>query len=197
MRHVIGVTGSVGIGSPIARYVESVGEHYATLFPNAMFRAGNAPGVDQAFQLGVNFVDPTRLTLCLPWPGFEPRSIVEPADWTYDATSSVQSAGNTVLDIKLHGEARHWQLAQDAEWGYWERLGPAAQKLYCRNAMIVDGCTVLLAWPDVSKKGWGGTGHTMRCAEVLDIPVYLLEYSWWWDPKSGQPRGKRLWPRVR
>lgn len=59
------------------------------------------------------------------------------------------------------------------------RLTPAALRFLVRDrALFADHPIGLcLGWPDRSKPGWGGTGHTMRVARHLGVPVHD-----WSDP---------------
>ena len=144
-----------------ALYLESVG--LALVEGGHRIVSGNAPGSDQAFALGASYLDPSRVTLYLPWGSFEKRSGIE---------------GNVLHQVE-EATAEHWDLARRAH-PTWDRLAPTVRRLMVRNAMIVKSATVVLAFPDMMKPGFGGTGHAMRCALELGVPVWLLNEQRWW-----------------
>ena len=47
----------------------------ATLYPDALFRTGNATGSDEAFASGIKEVDPSRLQYVLPYARHRQKSI--------------------------------------------------------------------------------------------------------------------------
>jgi hypothetical protein len=44
-----------------------------------------------------------------------------------------------------------------------------------RNARIVSTSQLVVAWPNRNKIGYGGTGHGMRVAMELGIPIWFAD----------------------
>ena len=136
--------------------------------------SGNAPGADQCFHLGFCMVDVEcqRSELYLPWRGFE-RSHLLPGQRCWLADQATQ---------------RHREVARAAHPAF-DRLKPAVQNLMIRNAMIVmrfdTPVDQVVAFPNSDKRGWGGTGHGIRIAGSLSIPVWLQHQQRWWEPVEG------------
>lgn len=142
-------------------YLESVG--LALIENGHSIASGNAPGSDQAFALGASYLDPSKVTLYLPWSSFEKKAVIE---------------GNVLHQVE-EATAEHQDLARRAHPA-WDRLEPTVRRLMVRNAMIVKSSAVVIAFPDLTKPGLGGTGHAMRCALELGIPVWLLNEQRGW-----------------
>jgi hypothetical protein len=114
---------------------------------------GGAKGVDSAAMNGAARAGVQALVY-YPWPGYKPgtdvphRFVAEPQpDWAK-------------LAAGLHPK--------------WASLSPAAQKLHARNVGIVEKADVVLAWPNPSRPGGGGTGMGIRIADKLGIPCLTL-----------------------
>lgn len=151
--------------------------------------SGNAPGSDQAFARGGSMVDPGLVELCLPWQDFEhakfrPTIIEDP-----DPDADVRCFRGNRIRLAQQATAEHIRIAS---WmhPHFDRARGATKNLFIRNAMMLiaeDGIrsSSVIAWPDRTKPGWSGTGHTMRCARYLGIPVWLAELGRWWGPNEG------------
>jgi len=140
-------------------YLESCGTKLAEEVH--VITTGNAPGADQAFALGASVVDPASVELYLPWTGFEiKKAIPGQKFWTAD-----------------DAEPKHLTAAQEAHPA-WNQCSQGAQKLLVRNAMLIlrfdRKVDQVMAYPNVEKRGWGGTGHAIRVAYNHDIKVHLL-----------------------
>jgi len=153
--------------------------------------SGNAPGSDQAFALGGNLIDSGKVELCLPWKTFEERWIMPtPTEREYPNWRQRGFAAGNTLRLSSAAMYQHLQLAQWHCLGTWSRLRQPVQKLMLRNAMMLiaaDGVssTTVLACPAFHKSGWSGTGHTIRIAGYLGIPVWLVELGRYWRPEEG------------
>jgi hypothetical protein len=151
-------------------YLESVGMHYAE--QGYIITSGNAPGADQAFALGASTVNPDLVELYLPWRNFNAKDAIPGQKfWTADQALP-----------------EHIEVAKGAH-SRWEYLKDSVRKLMIRNAMIVMrfGCPVqqVVAFPNNQKLGWGGTGHGVRCAGMVDVPVFLLNEQRYWSVTEG------------
>lgn len=154
----------------VKTYLESVG---ASLVEQGhIITTGNAPGADQCFALGASLIDETKVELYLPWPRFEAKAVLE---------------GNLVYDASAATEQHQW-LARQAEYNA-QYIAHLVEPLMLRDAMLIarfgEPVAQVIAWPDFKAPRWGGTGHTIRVARLLSIPVYLLERQCWLDPNEG------------
>lgn len=170
-------------------YLESIGMR--TVEGGDLLISGNGRGSDQMYALGGNRVNAEMVELCLPWPKFEERWIAKDPDPSHgpDWRGRGLVGGNR---IRLASQAtfQHVQLANWFCLADLSRLSQGTQKLMVRNAMMLiaeDGSKsdVVLANPNMRARGWGGTGHTMRMAGYLNIPVWLVNRSRWWNPDEG------------
>lgn len=134
---------------------------------------GNAQGSDQCFAMGGNLIESAKVELYLPWGTYEHKAISHSNQvWTAtDATST------------------HIELAKKASSG-WNYISAGVKPLLIRNAMLIKrwekAVEMVYAYPDCTKDGWGGTGHGMRVAASLGIPVWLVNFERYWDPQEGQ-----------
>ena len=146
-----------------------MGAHYAEIAvargQNAVFISGNAPGSDQEFIAGATKVmacntqgvAKLRTILCLPWPGFEKKHI--------NGREEIVLASSATEDQKTLAAQCH---------DNWRNLGQGVQKLCIRNVQIIDTAQMVIANPNESKRGWGGTGHAIMAARCLGVPVFLV-----------------------
>lgn len=118
-------------------------------------RSGNAPGADQAWAAGANTIDPTKVTLCLPWESFEVVA-VHP---------------NNVVRIINSKHQRYFDAVRDTHPNFG-RLSAASLLLHARNAMIVDGAHCVLGALNPGKQGGGGTGGAFRMAQRQGIVTF-------------------------
>jgi hypothetical protein len=153
-------------------YLESIGASYAE--QGCTIVSGNAPGSDQSYALGASLVDGTLVELYLPWPNFERKAVL---------------TGNKFWNASQAWE-RHVELATQASPG-WDHIRDTVKPLCIRNAMIIyrwgTPVDLVIAYPDCSKHGWSGTGHSMRIAASLGIPVWLANKNTFWNPLEGLP----------
>ena len=122
--------------------------------------SGNAPKADQAWARGANAVNAHRVELCLPWAEFEAQS---------------QRMENTIRVLSAPVTARHQryvQIAQTVHGRGWGALSPGTQRLFARNAMIVEGAIAAVGWSNPDKVSGGGTGMAFRVARFLKVPVF-------------------------
>jgi hypothetical protein len=157
-------------------YLESVG----ALLAERGFTvcSGNAPGSDQAYAHGANLVDGRRVELYLPWATFERK-------WV--------DKHNTVW-LASQAWPKHVELAASASPGWDRGVRETVKPLMIRNAMIIfrwgQPVDRVLAYPDCTKHGWSGTGHAMRVAATLGVPVWLVNKGRFWEPTEGMPQEK-------
>jgi hypothetical protein len=116
--------------------------------------SGNAPGADQSWAFGGNSVDPTKVTLCLPWDGFEPHAI--------HPMNGVSTLGSP------KGDHRHYYAEAAAHHPAWAHMTPGGRRLHARNVMMVERVQLVLGWTDWQT---GGTKSTFELARRKGIPV--------------------------
>lgn len=158
-------------------YLEFLGAHYVER--GFILSTGNAPGSDQLYALGAMMVDPTKVELYLPWKTFEKRAVID---------------GNKVWLADQAWE-KHVELAASASPGWDYGIRETVKPLMIRNAMIIyrwaEPVDLVLAYPSYHKHGWSGTGHAMRVAASLGIPVWLVDRGCYWNPAEGMPQENR------
>lgn len=129
--------------------MEDVGEYIARQ-NGCVIATGNAKGADQAFARGGNRVDPMRVWLYLPWGTYESQAVV----WGNKSVTDMEP-GTRLIAARNHPN--------------WENLSFGVKRLMIRNASIVMGSSLVIAYLNHSRKGGGGTGHGWRIAEDLGI----------------------------
>lgn len=131
-------------------------------------RSGYATGADQAFGLGAaqqsEISNQDRWTMYLPWAGFNNAP-----------------KGDSRFQVAFPSDEL-FRIAREAHPA-WDQLNQPAKLLMLRNVMIVGGldlgspATCVIGWTPDARRG-GGTGHAMRVAEMLGIPVFDLASAW-------------------
>ena len=118
--------------------------------------SGNAVGCDQLYANGANSVKPGNVWLYLVNKQHNPDAIV---------------AGN---HLEYESDHPEWAAIAKEYHGAYDKMSPYVQKLFNRNAGIVTNSNVLIAMTHRGKKWGGGTGHDIRIARGLGIPVIDL-----------------------
>lgn len=123
--------------------------------------SGNCAGPDQAFARGGNSVDETKVSLFVPWCGYEAQAI-HPANMVF------------VLDFmdvaRVQAAAEIGQALHPA----WHRLSLAARRMHTRNVLLVQEADRVYGYLNHEKLGKGGTGMGFRVAKHLSIPTWDL-----------------------
>lgn len=130
--------------------LEDIGK--LVVISDCILASGNAEGSDQAYARGGNIVDPGRVHLYLPWYNSHRSAIVE--------------GNETFLPVAASEDTRQLAIRCHPAWAHFTAT---VKDLMVRNAMIVEGSALVIAFPS-RKAGGGGTGHGMRVAEHLMIP---------------------------
>lgn len=135
----------------ILRWMETTGRQIAQA--GYQIITGNAPGADQAWARGANEHDPSKVTLCLPWVGFEsaaikPKNVVVVLDPTSDRGRHCFNLAETIHEA-------------------WFRMTPGGQRCHARNVMIVEDAICVFGYVN-----GGGTRGAFKLADVLDVPAY-------------------------
>ena len=171
----------------------ALGSKLARLFPEAVFRTGNAEGSDTAFAGGVASVDAARIEYIVPHAGMGKkrrctgsRSVdlstlpvtAETRLEQFTVTASPQTARlvrhyrGGRPGLRQRGP-RHLPAPRHAEGGRGRRGGPGAGL----------GGAVLR---EPGRSLAGGTGHTIRVCNALAVPV-AFQHTWlrWLDDADG------------
>lgn len=116
---------------------------------------GNAQGIDSIARNTWNETRPERVTLVLPWAGYN-RDKIHPA--------------NKVLVLDSHPD---WLASVKLYHPAYERLSETETKLHARNYGIIFCSDVVVAFPKDGKES-GGTGQGIRVARALGKRLFVL-----------------------
>ena len=116
---------------------------------------GNADGIDGIARDTWNETYPERVTLVLPWAGYN-RDKIHPAN----KIVVFNGQPDWLLSVKLYHPA-------------YARLSEAEVKLHARNYGIVVSADVVIAFPKDGTES-GGTGQGIRVAKALGKLLYVL-----------------------
>jgi hypothetical protein len=168
--------------------MEALAAHLLRAFPDMIARSGNAEGSDQAWSRGVNSVDPSRLQLVLPVPGYRRDSHHAANDVLalQDAPAAERFAARELT-------REHYVSGHRTGAAAFDRLADYRKHYLDRDALKVLGpsdyrgrrqqATAALFHLDPAKKDGGGTGHTARLCEALGVPWFLSDD--WLDWPAG------------
>jgi len=120
---------------------------------NKQIISGNANGADSLFAQGANLVNSKLVSLYLPEMNHNKIHIC--------------------IDNEIFDQANNPEWAQiAAEYhSYYNYLTPYVKRLFNRNVGIILNSDCVIALPNMAKKGWGGTGHSMRIADAYGKPI--------------------------
>jgi hypothetical protein len=124
---------------------------------NIKLASGNAIGADQAYAQGANFVDETLVYLYLTGKNHNTYAIKEK---------------NNLIYNNDHPE---WVRIAKENHPKYDYLSSNIQNLFNRNAGIVIASDLVIALPSPNKSWGGGTGHGVKIAQQLGIPVWNIK----------------------
>ena len=151
----IACVGSRDIDQTMSEMMEEIGSY--VVLKGHVLASGNATGSDQAYARGGNKINPENVWLYLPWSKYEAEARV---------------CGNLCL-LQADDSESLINLAKRHHGG-WDHLTAGSKKLMVRNAAIVSGANLVIAYPNPKKKWGGGTGHGIKIAKELGIKTILL-----------------------
>lgn len=125
---------------------------------NKRVKSGNAKYCDQLYAQGCNAADPTLVDLYVVNERHNAEAIVK---------------GNNLIFERDHPE---WAAIAQKYHGSYDYMKPYVKSLFNRNAGIVTDSNVVIGFPNLNNKGWGGTGHDFRIANGFNIPVINLAF---------------------
>lgn len=149
----------------------------AHAFPHATFRTGNADGSDTLFAKGVAQVDPSRLQYVVPYAGMKKKNRIDGAVVLSleNITDQERDEVNEITSKRDKSAASMVNYVKEKPRGY-----VAAKAGYLlRDTLKATGAesagfhpaTAAIFYIDTSNKYAGGTGHTIKICEELNIPV--------------------------
>lgn len=157
-----------------------LGRDTAHINPNCLFRSGNAPGSDESFIRGVRQVNTASIQLVLPF--FNHRNTKHPTTtkvFCLDELSSVEIDDLKYLSNQANPGRKSLVNLYDCE--NKSRLSIKASYLL-RDVLKVVGSShcglspisTAIFYVNLHKPLSGGTGHTIRTCQYLNIP-YLTQ----------------------
>ncbi len=156
-------------------------KNMAMRFPGVIFRTGNADGSDTLFAKGVAEIDPTRIQYVVPYPGMKKGNREDGAQTlSLDQINKVEEEKVEYLTSQQSkSTASMIEYAKNNPDG---RLA-AQSKYLLRDTLKVTGSdagdfkppVVAFFYIDPSDKYAGGTGHTIKVCEELNVPVFTQQ----------------------
>ncbi len=143
--------------------------------PKARFRTGNAKGADEAFAMGIQMVDPSRLEYILPYPSHRKQKISECS--TQVAVTEVSAETESIaVETTMDASPEYSSMLQNRD--KVPKLKIKSQYIL-RDTIKVTGAldisllpaTVGIFYINTQDPMKGGTGHTMRVCRKLKVPV--------------------------
>lgn len=177
-KHVIACIGRRrGLRHSDLSYLEAIGSALAER--GFIVGSGGADGADSAFEAGALLAD-GEVWLFLPQKDYRRQEKVTGENYKIFWPAAHASG----IDHRICIEADRLKMERD----------PGVRGLLTRNAMLARACHACLAAPDAAKKGWGGTGHTLRCIKLLGKPALAYVDGSWYEvtfdaDKAGSPSG--------
>jgi len=159
--------------------ITDVASKLANDFPRIVFRTGNATGSDEAFASGIAQVDSSRLEYVLPHAGMGRKRLAAGSKQVAFQQATVAER-DMLSKLTLQASPIYQNLAAGAN-----RSSQMAAKFnyLLRDTLKVQGCSSLglapahagLFFVNTKHPGKGGTGHTVRVCELLDVPVWTQD----------------------
>lgn len=157
MLKTVAIIGSRRIDPNQFNYIVAVAKAFAKR--GWVIKTGCADGADYASMVGCREVDPTLLTLYLPWARYN--------------ESYQRDTDHKLIYDERDQQFLFWKESVAKYHPAPQRLSRGAFALMARNYGIVSGADVVVAMP-MSITDVGGTGQGMRIAKDLDIPLYTV-----------------------
>jgi hypothetical protein len=174
---VILLEGSRQVDPKHAPLLTDLAARLAEALPSARFRSGNADGADTLFAAGVQSVDPTRMQVITPYAGHRKKNL-HPA---YDVCA--------LSDVSAVHEGELAETSVQASPSYGNLMGKRKQhpRLAAKaNYLLRDTLKVVgdperglapadaaVLYPKADPME-GGTGHTLRVCQQLNVPFILF-----------------------
>lgn len=178
---VISLEGSRSVDEDDKKKLTAIGAKLASVFPNAVFRSGNADGTDSLFAEGVLQINPKQLELVLP----NDRKLKSTRGERRISLEQLDPAElNHICQLTKQATPINKPLIDFYEKGKQGSLRFKAQYLL-RDALKVIGSEKLnfkpanagLFYLNSAKKTGGGTGHTIRLCKLQNV-LAVMQSDW-------------------
>lgn len=150
---------------------------FALAYPSVIFRTGNADGSDTYFARGVAKVDPARVQYVVPYASMKQKNRVEGASiLSYDELSKAEDKTINYLSSDVNPDNQGlFEYARKVPNG----KAAAKAKYLLRDTLKVTGSedagyskpVIGFFYVDPATPLDGGTGHTIRVCQKLNVPV--------------------------
>jgi len=175
---VILVEGRRALPDGVAEQLTAFGRQLAEKYPCATFRSGNAEGSDASFANGITAVDPQRIQLVVTTPGMG-RKRRHPDAPLFSLSELSQSELETLSDITCEVSPASKRLAMAACGRIQSPYLAGRGRYLLRDTLKATGsihlniapATLGLFYIDPEKPYAGGTGHTIRVCQKLNIQI--------------------------
>lgn len=118
--------------------LSAMGARLAVLFPNAVFRTGNAKGSDEAFAAGVATIAPSQLQYVLPYAGHRRRSR-PPQSRVAILASLPQSSLAELVEVTAHVSPHYRSLVRRYRDGSLPSRQRSVAQMILRDTLKVAG----------------------------------------------------------
>jgi hypothetical protein len=153
----------------------------AVTFPNITFRTGNADGSDTLFAKGVAEVDSTRIQYVVPYPGMKKKNRVEGADVL--SLDQINKVEEEQVEYLTSSQSKSAASMIDYTKKNPKGMMAAKTKYLLRDTLKVTGSVsgnyhppvAAFFYIDPADKYAGGTGHTIKVCEELEVPVFTQD----------------------
>ncbi len=152
--------GSRETPKPILDFMEVVAGHVAGL--GGVVASGHCLGADLSFEQGAARVNPSRVSVHLPWANYN-RDLPCPAGAFVEVLTDLPADERAALMT----EAQRYH-------GAWQRLTSGGRLLHTRNLLIGRRSILGVCYLNHSKPGGGGSGQCFRYLTSKGVPVYDL-----------------------
>lgn len=152
--------------------------------PRLVFRSGNADGADETFAAGVCSVDPARMEYVLPATGHR-RAARDPRARSVSLDDCSAEQIVRLSELTNRATPANKRLIDRYVQGHRVGRGGHQAKYLLRDTLKVAGAVELDLAPAVlgmfyvnpDNPEGGGTGHTIRACQVLQVPV-MTQADW-------------------
>lgn len=158
-------------------------KNMAKTFPNVIFRTGNADGSDTLFAKGVAEVDPTRIEYVIPYPGMKKGNREDGAKVL--SLDQIDKVEEDKVEYLTSQQSKSTASMIDYAKKNPKGMMAAKSRYLLRDTLKVTGSAtgdfkppvIAFFYIDTADKYAGGTGHTIKVCEDLDVPV-ITQQDW-------------------
>lgn len=159
-----------------------LGKLLASKTKHMKFRSGNAAGADDQFSLGVAEIDYTRLQVVTPYTGHRKKANVAYETISLDDISLASDSEivyHSKVDKKTAGLIDHY-ISGDRGRGGMKAAYLIRDTVKVVGTSETGPATFGIFYDDLENPRTGGTGHTMKVCEELNVPMINQEVWFKW-----------------